>query len=112
VAAPSFFSSVFVAGVLVVEVSAAEPVAGVGVTGVVGVLPNKPLPTDELATGAVPVVPAEVAGASAADCDIDPCVVVEVPSVELGGSPVVCAGTVGAEAMDRAMSNCRPMKLS
>jgi len=97
---------------LVVEVSAAEPVAGVGVTGVVGVLPNKPLPTDKLAPGATPVVPAEVVDASAADCDMDPCVAAEAPCVELGGSPVVCAGTVGAEAVDRAVSNCRPTKLS
>ena len=95
---------------MVVEVSTAEPVAGVGVTGVVGVLPNKPLPTDKLAPGATPVVPAEVADASAADCDMDPCVAVEAPCVE--GSSVVCTGTVGAEAVDRAVSNCRPMKLS
>lgn len=95
-----------------VEVSAVGPVAGVGVTGVVGVLPNKPLPPDKLAPGAVPVMPAEAADASAANCGVDPCVVVEAPSVDFEGIPVVCAGTVGAVAVDRAVSNCRPMKMN
>lgn len=97
VTGPSFFSSVFVPnklGVLVVEVSAVEPAAGVEVTGAVGVLPNKPPPPNKLAP--VPAVPAEVADASAAGCAMDPCVVVGALSADLRGSPVVCAGTVDA----------------
>ena len=93
-----------------VEVSVVEPAAGVEVTGAVGVLPNKPPPPNKLAP--VPAVPAEVADASAAGCAMDPCVVVGALSADLRGSPVVCAGTVDAGAVDRVVNTCRPIKSS